>query len=194
MFIFTVPIPPDPDYGAFFEALVEEHGSRMLAVAYDLLESRGRPNREDARDIVQDTFIKVYKNIARFYDLDREEIIPLLVIYTRNTARDFVKRKSNRLHLPLFFTDDEEEETELPIADDAPLPDEVVIRQETVDRTAAAIDALPESQRHAVLLKYRYGYTDREIAKILCISETAVSSRLNRAREALKKLLKGEES
>ena len=193
MFFFTVPIPPDPDFGAFFEALVEEHGSHMLSVAYELLESRGRANREDARDIVQDTLIKVYKNIARFYDLDREEIIPLLVIYTRNTAKDFVKRRSNRLCLPLFYTEDEEE-VPMPLADDAPLPEEVVIRQETVDRTAAAIDCLSESQRHAVLLKYRYGCTDREIAKILCISETAVSSRLNRARESLKKLLKGEES
>lgn len=191
MFLFT--FQRDPDYGDFFDTLVQEHGSRMFSVACELLESRGRPNREDARDIVQDTFIKVYKNISRFYDLDREEIIPLLVIYTRNTAKDFIKRKSNRLHLPLFTAADDEEE-ELPVADTAPLPEEVVIRQETVDRTAAAIDSLPETQRHAVLLKYRYGYTDREIAKILCISETAVSSRLNRARESLKKLLKGEES
>lgn len=193
MFLFLASLPHDPDYGDFFDSLVEEHAGRMFTVAFDLLESRGRPNREDAKDIVQDTFIKIYKNISRFYDLDREEIIPLLVIYTRNTAKDFIKRKSNRLHLPLFTVMDDEEE-ELPIADTAPLPEEVVIRQETVDRTAAAIDSLPETQRHAVLLKYRYGYTDREIAKILCISETAVSSRLNRARESLKKLLKGEES
>ena len=184
----------DPTEQEFFDALVREHSGRMFSVAYELLESRGRPNREDAFDIVQDTFIKIYKNIARFYGLGREEIIPLIVIYTRNTAKDFLKRRSNRLHLPLFYTNDDEEETELSLPDDAPLPDEVVIRRETVDRTAAAIDALPETQRHAVLLKYRYGYTDREIAKILCISETAVSSRLNRAREALKKLLKGEES
>jgi len=191
MFLFTM--ITDPADEVFFEALVREYSGRMLSIAYDLLESRGRPNREDARDIVQDTFIKIFRNIERFYGLGREEIIPLIVIYTRNTAKDFIKRKSNRLHLPLFFTDDEDEETELALPDDAPLPDEIVIRRETVDRTAAAIDALPETQRHAVLLKYRYGYTDREIAKILCISETAVSSRLNRARETLKKLLKGEE-
>ncbi len=193
MFLFLASLPYDPNYEDFFDTLVQEHGSRMFAVACELLESRGRLNREDAKDIVQDTFIKIYKNISRFYDLDREEIIPLLVIYTRNTAKDFIKRNSNRLHLPLF-TVNEEDEDELPIADDAPLPEEVIIRQETVDRTAAAIDTLPETQRHAVLLKYRYGYTDREIAKILCISETAVSSRLTRARDSLKKLLKGEDS
>lgn len=190
--MFFLMMLTDPSEEAFFDALVREHSSRMLAIACDLLESRGRPNREDACDIVQDTFIKVYKNIDRFFGLEREEIIPLLVIYTRNTAKDFVKRKANRLHLPLFYTNDEDEENELPLPDDAPMPEEIVIRRESVERIAAAIDALPETQRHAVLLKYRYGYTDREIAGILCISESAVSSRLTRARETLKKLLKGE--
>ena len=191
--MFFLAMLTDPADLEFFDALVREHSGRMFTVAYELLESRGRPNREDAFDIVQDTFIKIYKNIARFYGLGREEIIPLIVIYTKNTAKDFLRRRSNRLHLPLFYENDDEEEAELPLTDDAPLPEEIVIRRETVDRTAAAIDALPETQRHAVLLKYRYGYTDREIAKILCISETAVSSRLNRAREALRKLLKGED-
>jgi len=177
----------DSDKDDFIRRLVEEHGDRVYATAYNTLKRYSRENRSDAEDITQEVFIKILKNYGKFFELSREEIAALLVIYTRNTAIDFIRVKKKRhLGLPLY-TDEEGDETEIPIPDDSPLPEDLVIRQETIGKCAACIDELPEKQRTVILLKYRYGFKDRQIAEILGTSETVVSSRLNRAREAIRR-------
>lgn len=187
MFILTMLAVIDPSNGDFFGELVETYSDKVFAIAYKTLAKYGQENRSDAEDIVQETFIKIFKNIKRFYDLEREEIIPLLVIYTRNTAIDFLRKRKHKFReIPLYLGEDEEER-ELEIADGNPLPDELVVRKELIEQCASCIDELPEEQRAVILLKYRYGYKDREIASVLGISESAVSSRLNRARETIRK-------
>lgn len=177
----------DPWDGDFFGEIVRTYSDKVFSIAYQTLSKYERENRSDAEDIAQETFIKIFKNIKRFYGLEREEIIPLLVIYTRHTAIDFLRKRQNRTSkVPLQFEEDGEER-ELDLADDGPLPDEMVIRQELIGQCARCIDELPEGQRAVVLLKYRYGYKDREIASVLGIKESAVSSRLNRARETIRK-------
>lgn len=173
--------------GNFFDKLVQTHRNRVYAIAYKMLGSK-----EDAEDMVQETFLKVYRSIEKFYDLEREEIIPLLVIYTKNTVRDHLrKHKHKGKSIPLVYEKDgEEKEYEIP--DEALSPEETVINRESCKRMGTCIDALPEAQRHVVLLKYKYVLRDREIAKLLGISETAVSSRLNRAKESLRKMMGGE--
>lgn len=177
----------DDEKDDFIRRLVEEHGDRVYAAAYSTLKRYSRENRSDAEDITQEVFIKILRNYGKFFELGREEIAALLVIYTRNTAIDFLRVKKKRhLGMPVY-TDDDGEETEIPIADDSPLPEDLVIRQETIARCAACIDELPEKQRSVILLKYRYGFKDRQIAEILGTSETVVSSRLNRARESIRR-------
>lgn len=170
----------------FFDKLTDEYSDRIFSIAYGTLAKYGKANRADAEDITQDTLIKILKNIKRFYGLEREDLIPLIVIYTRNTAIDFLRRQKRGFGL---FAKNDNDDREFDIPDPSPLPDELVIRNETIDRCAECIDALPESQRAAVILKYRYGYRDREIASVLGIRESAVSSRLNRARETIRKMM-----
>lgn len=187
MVLFMLLTMLDPINGDFFEQVVREHGSKVYSIAYSTLAKYGRANREDAEDLVQETFIKVYKNSKRFNNLTREETIALLVIYTRYTVIDFLRRKQRRSGgIPIRF-DEDGDEAEMEITDDNPLPDEIVIQKESIERCAACIDELPEGQRTVVILKYRYGYKDREIAALLNITESSVSSRLTRARAALRK-------
>lgn len=189
MILLTLLAVLDPVNGDFFEELVREHGDRLYSLAYSTLAKYGRASREDAEDLVQETFIKVYRNLKRFHNLSREETAALLVIYNRYTVIDFLRKKKHKSGGISAYLDEDGEERELEIADDAPLPDELVIQKETIERCAACIDALPESQRTVVVLKYRYGYKDKEIAAVLNISESSVSSRLNRARAALRRMM-----
>lgn len=184
MFILTLIAALDPINGDFFEELVNEHGDYLYAIAYKML-----GNKEDSEDMVQETFIKVYRTIEKFYNLSREETISLLVIYTKNTVRDFYRRNKCRIKTTSLFIEEGDEELEHDILDPAPAPEQIFITKEKMQRFAGYIDALPEAQRHAILLKYRYNLMDKEMAKVMGISETAVSSRLNRARESLRKMM-----
>lgn len=187
MLLLTLIAALDSVNGDFFDELVQTHKNRVYAIACKMLGSK-----EDAEDVVQETFLKAYRSIEKFYDLEREEIIPLLVIYTKNTVRDYLRKHKNKGRSILLVYDEDGEEREYEIPDDAMSLEETVINRENCKRMGSYIDALPESQRHVVLLKYKYVLKDREIAKLLGISETAVSSRLNRARDALRKMMGGE--
>lgn len=150
-------------------------------------------NKEDAEDIIQETFFKVYRNIKSFYNLEREDLIALLVIYMKNTAKDHLRKQKRRLKtVSQTYEDENGEEQEYIIPDNADAPDEVLIKREHSRQLAECIDLLPEGQRHALLLKYKYGYKESDIAKVLMISETAVSSRINRAKETLRKMIGGD--
>lgn len=164
--------------------MYEEHKHRVLRIAYGYLK-----NREDAEEIMQDTFFEVYRNIKLFRKLPREEIISLLVIYTRNNVIDFVRRKKRRIEtISLNYEYDEEtQEYEIPSQDH--MPEELLLRKELGEQLGALIDSLSDAQRDVILLKYKYDMTDKEIARVLKIKESAVSSRLNRAKEKLRELM-----
>lgn len=177
----------DPINGDLFKHLYFTYSIEMYRIAMNRVS-----NKEDAEDVVQDTYRKVFQNIKRFYDLDEESTVKLLIIYTVNTAKDLLRKKSRRIKaISLEYEEDEEEKT-YEIPDTSEIPEDVFIKKEAWTKMASLIDELSEAQRHAIILKYSYRMCNREIAKILCISETAVSSRLSRARIALKKKMEVE--
>ena len=188
MFFLYLIAALDPVNGDFFEELVNEHSDHLFTIAYNMLGSK-----EDAEDMVQETFLKVYRSIERFYSLDRNATIALLVICTKNTVRDFYRKNQRRIKTTALMIEDEnEEEMEHDIADATLAPEHILISRENIQRFAQYIDALPEGQRHAILMKYKYNAKDKEIAQMMGITETAFSSRLNRARDSLREMMGGE--
>ncbi len=167
----------------FLEALYNDYGDRMYRAAYKLLE-----NRQDAEDAVQDTFIKICENIDRFLPLSGEELTLLIIVCVRNTARDLLRKRAVALRHTVDEPTDRDGDI---IPHSIPDPDgdvlDKVVHDETVRQTAALIDSLPEAQRDVIILKYRYDMREKEIASLLGISETAVSSRVLRAKERIKK-------
>lgn len=169
----------------FMEALLREHGQRMYHIAHKILTEKC-----DAEDAVQETLIKIFRHIDMFRNVPREELPLLLVIYTKNTARDLYRRRKRDRTIPLLYeTDGEDKAYDIP--DPGETPDEIVIRRERAEILGRYMDDLPEEQRHAVLLKYRFHMRDKEIACAMGISETAVSSRLYRAKQSLRKRMEG---
>lgn len=144
-------------------------------------------NREDAEDILQETYRKVYMNIKRFHELDNDLTIKLLVIYAKNTAKDFLRKKSN---CPTFISlEYEEDALDYRFSDANSLPEHILLNKERATQLASYIDRLAEPQRHAVILKFTFEMKNKDISFILNISETAVSSRINRAKDLLKMMM-----
>ena len=181
-FILTI---EDTDKQKYLEDMFNTHSGRMLSAANRILE-----NRSDAEDALQDTFIKIYNNIEKFMSLSGDDLILLIIIYTRNTARDLLRRRNTeKRHTQEKILDSDGEEIYTDIADESANVEEIVIRKETIERTADYIDSLPEAQRDVIIMKYRLGMREKEIASVLGISETAVSSRVLRAKDGLRRMM-----
>lgn len=176
----------DSDVENVLTDLIERYGDRLTAIAYSLLKSR-----EDAEEAVSDTFMEAYRHFGDFQDLAESDKIRLLVIYTKNNAKDRLrKRKGKRTlsteHLAGYSNEDD---AEWDIPDDSAIPEDLVLSEERSRQIASYIDRLSDEQHDAIVLKYYHGMSVRTIAKRLKISESAVNARLSRARAALKKMM-----
>lgn len=184
MFLLLIIAAFDPIHGELFNNLYFNHSKKLYGIIYNMVK-----HREDTEDILQDTYRKVYMNIKRFQELDNDLTIKLLVIYAKNTAKDFLRKRSNcKTFISLEYESDlinyngEESESDF-------LIDNILLNKEKAIQVAAYVDRLVEPQRHAILLKFTYEMKNKEISKTLNISETAVSSRINRAKDLLKKMM-----
>ena len=100
--------------------------------------------------------------------------------------RGCLLRKRRRTDaVPLQTTDDEGEETELPIPDTGADPQELLERAEDAAAVRRAMDSLPEDCRQILTLRELAGLSYDEIARTLHLEPGTVKSRLNRARKKL---------
>ena len=166
----------DGDQRAFAE-LVRRYDNRLLNFVY-----RTVGDRERAQDLVQETFVRVYRHLARFDQSKRFSTW----IYTiaSNLAKNELRNRS-RNPLVLFQTIKKNWE-----ADHRPLewedtqykPDDLFRKRNLREQVEAAVDQLPEHHRMVFVLRELEGKTYEEIAEITGCNLGTVKSRLNRAR------------
>ena len=167
-----------------FEALVRMYERKVYAYAYRLLS-----NREDAEEVTQDVFVKLWRTLDRF----RWECTfsTWILRITKNAATDALRRREDATE-PLFREDEEGESYALSIADPA-VDSNPVTAYEAKERRELlrrAIASLPPDFREILVLREMEGMSYADIAEFLSIEEGTVKSRINRARGALKKILK----
>ena len=163
-----------------FEELLRRHEKRVYAVA---LRSSGSP--EDAEDITQEVFLRAWRSIEEFRG--DSGFSTWLFRITMNLCVDHARHKHAQPQTqPLVMG---EEESERPLPDTAPTPEEHLDNSELGRELAAALDEVSEEHRRIVLLRDVSGMSYTEIAEVLEISEGTVKSRLSRARIALRKVL-----
>ena len=180
-FALTILSAVDFVNGDFFRDIYDEYKDMVYKSAYKMLQ-----NHHDAEEIVQDVFLKVYKTIETFRNLPREEITPLIVIYTKNTAIDFLRKKKREVKVIDISYDNDGAEKNHDIKDNSTEPDEIIIDRERAEQIGAYIDSLPEKQRQVIILRYKYGMSEKNISKAMSMTETAVSSCVNRAKKKLR--------
>ena len=146
-------------------------------------------NHEDANDVMQETFIKVYQSIHTF----RQEAAFETWVYriAVNEAFNFVKRRERRRESPLTTT--EEIEFDPSVQQKAEMANDPHLHAEKAELrhwVTKAVNSLSLKHRIVVILHELEGLTHAEIASILNCSEGTVRSRLHYARKQLKTLLK----
>ena len=164
--------------------LVEKYKRLVYRVAVQITK-----NHEDANDVMQDTFLKVYESIHSFRkDAAFETWLYRIVV---NHATTLVKRRERRRESPLSSTSEMEIHPDLRrTVDLANNPHLNLERKERQRWVTQAVNSLPLKQRTVVILHEFEGLTHPEIASILNCSEGTVRSRLHYARHKLKELLK----
>ena len=154
-----------------FSRLVEVYQRPVHNLCYRML-----GNTNDAEDAAQETFIRAYKALKR-YDPSRKFSTWLLTI-----ASNYCIDQHRRRKLPTFSYDS----MPVPdISDKNPGLDRHLVEGENKEKVMALLDELNPKDRSAVILRYWYDYSYDEIAKSLSLSNSAVKSRLHRARREL---------
>lgn len=149
------------------ERLVREHSPRLYRHCLVLL---GNP--EDARDAVQETFLRYMQKSPRFTDENHEKAWLLTV--AGNLCRNQLRQRRAHPHAPL----DSLPETAAPPVEDTPLLDRLT--------------TLPDNLKIVLLLHYVEGYKVREIARRLHLTQSTVKMRLQKGRKLLKDYIKEE--
>lgn len=153
-----------------FERLYLQYRDLMFYIANQILQ-----NEQDAEDAVHAAFVSVAENIEKVFSPDCPKTKGYIVTITENKAIDLYRQKKRHPKTLLL-----EETAGLDVSCEG----NVAI--------ARCFSRLAARDRDILMLKYRYGYTAREIAKMLNISEANANKRLQRAKDKLEQLCKEE--
>ncbi len=156
-----------------FGHLVQAYERPVYNLTYRML---GDP--AEAEDAAQETFLRAYARLST-YQPGRKFINWLLSIASHYCI-DRLRRNSRSPQLSL--------DGPLPpvqLTGDEPRPDQVVVRKQQREQVQQMLDTLPAEYRAAVVLRYWYDLSYEEIAGVMATTESAIKSRLHRARRML---------
>jgi RNA polymerase sigma-70 factor (ECF subfamily) len=147
-------------------------------------------NEDDANDLAQETFVRVFKS-AKSFRAEQKFSIWLFTI-AANLARNHFRWRARH---PALSLDAENPETEQSIGStlpaNSPPPSEAALAEERAGAVRLAVQKLPEDLREAIVLCEWQELSLAEAATILETTPKAVESRLYRARGILREKLKG---
>ena len=119
-------------------------------------------DRDTIEDLTQETFIKVWKNLARFDEAKSFKV--WLFAIAKNTALDFLKKRKD---IPFtIFVNDEGERVMKDVPDEAFLPDEVLARKDAVRELEEKLEELSPDHKALLTLRYREDLSLSEIADV----------------------------
>lgn len=159
------------DQDAFAE-LVYTYQDAVYNLCYRMLSER-----TEAEDAAQEAFLRAYLNLQR-YDPARSFKTWLLTIASNHCIDRLRRRRIQWLSI-------EEPLPSMSLSTDEPEPEEFAILREKTKAVQGLLDQLNPDYRAAVILRYWYDYSYTEIADILDTTESAIKSRLFRARQIL---------
>jgi len=140
---------------------------------------------EYAKDITQDVFIKVWKNLKKF-NSQKASFKTWIFAIARNTIIDYLRKKKI---VSFSFLDTEEENFESNIEDEVILPDEALIKLEDKELLNKLLEELPINYREVLILYYQEDVTFKEIGELLGKPLNTVKSYHRRALILLKKII-----
>lgn len=158
------------DHGAFAQ-LVERHSKLFFSAAFRMVN-----NSEEAEDIVQDAYIKLWQKPQSFDASKGVKFTTWFYRVVTNLAIDATRKRKPQTNPDVLDV----------MADKAPLADEQLSENDQQAVLEEAIQRLPERQRAALNLCFYEGLSNKEAAEILDVGIKALESLLMRAKKTLK--------
>ncbi len=159
-----------------FRVLVERYQDRLYALAHRVL-----GNRLDAEEVVQETFLRAFRNLVHFQA--GSSLYTWLYRIALNAAVDLSKRQRRRRHVSL---DDGEAPLKRTIAGKSPDPSDAPVREEIAHLVREGVDQLPDAYRQILILREYSEMSYEQLGEVLRLPKGTVESRLFRARMKLK--------
>ncbi len=168
-----------------YEVLILKYQQPVFNLVYRLLSDPA-----DANDVVQEVFLKIFRNINNFRGGSslKTWIYRIAVNEAHNHRRWFSRHQRPEI---AFATDDAQGPHEVNFADTARSPFDLAVNEETREVLEEALAKLNEKFRAAVVLRDIEELSYEEIAVVLGLSLGTVKSRIMRGREALRRILEG---
>lgn len=162
-----------------FAELVELYKDKLYNLGYRML---GNP--QEAEDIAQEAFLRAYANLNK-YNANHKFSTWIYRIAT-NLCIDRIRKKKADYSLDAEVDGIEGGDMYSRLKAPGDTPEQEAVRNEARREVQAAIEALPDNYRTAVILKYLHDLSLQEISDILEVPVSTVKTRIHRGREALR--------
>lgn len=167
-----------------FEMIIEDYQKKVFNIALRMI-----GNHDDASELAQEVFIRIYKSIKNFKG--ESSLSTWIYRITTNVCLDELRKRKNKNVVSLDEdVKHEDGEIKRQVEDTGPTPDIIAEKNEIRRVVKEAILSLPEDQRTVIILRDIQGFSYDEIAKIMNCPEGTVKSRINRSRQILRDRLK----
>ena len=172
-----------------FDGLIEMYSAKLYKVAYALLGSR-----QDAEEVVQDTFLRAYRALQAFRgESSLETWLHRITVNLARNKYQWNHRRGSGLNVSLTAGDDPDgepgAESEQDVPDRRMEPDLVLEHDEIGTNIMKALNNLPDNLRETMLLRHVNDMPYEQIAQRLDCKVGTVKSRLSRGREMLRDYL-----
>jgi RNA polymerase sigma-70 factor (ECF subfamily) len=168
------------DSGAF-RVLVERHSRNLFRLAY-----RMTGHQQDAEDVVQETFLRAYRQLGKFDD--RASFGTWLYRIAANCSLDSIRARKRRSERQETIEDGAPDPVES-LPDPAPAPDRLALSSEVERRVGNALDQLSEMERTAFVLRHYEGMCIEDISRTLGVQPNAAKHSIFRAVQKLRRAL-----
>jgi RNA polymerase sigma-70 factor (ECF subfamily) len=159
-----------PDDKVKFERIYNRYRNLMYHVAYKVLS-----NHYDAEDAVHQAFVAIIRHLEKISDIDCPQTRSYIVLITERKAIDLIRTRHSEKVIPL---NEDLIGIEIPAPGDHGLAD--------------ALAKLPAHYREVLLLRFDNGYSAKELAQMLGMTESGVRKLIGRAKNALGRILEEE--
>ncbi|MEM6261420.1 MAG: RNA polymerase sigma factor [Bacteroidota bacterium] len=166
-----------------FKDIYRNHSDMVYNLCLNYLQ-----NKEDAEDVTQLVFVKVYQQLDKFQG--KSSLKTWIYRIAVNQCLDHQKASKRKKRFGVvrsLFAEKEDQKEVTPI--EMNHPGVALEDKEAVSRIFSLINQLAPKQKIALLLKTTEGLSGKEIGEVMNLSEKAVESLLSRARSNLKKML-----
>src|SRR5215469_278945 len=168
--------------GDAFRVLVERHSRALFRLAF-----RMTGNQQDAEDVVQESFLRAYKQLGKFDE--RASFGTWLYRIAANCSLDLVRSRKRRSEHVAAAGEEGAEELVLQLPTHDPTPERMALSGEVRERVLEAMQELSANERTAFVLRHFEGMCIEEVSRVLECQPGAAKHSVFRAVQKLRRAL-----